>query len=79
MYLNFGVELSLLRREYMLSAVNVFKKSLKTLHVIKSDFFSSINFTVIHEYGKGSVRDIDWVSRPLHHAACPGVLSNGPF
>ena len=60
MYLNFGVELSLLRREYMcLKRINVFKKSLKTLHVIKSDFFSSITFTVIHEYGKGSVRDID--------------------
>ena len=33
------IKLSLLRREYILSAVNVLTKSPKTLHVPKSDFF----------------------------------------
>ena len=37
--LNFSTQLSLLRREYLLSAVNVLKKSLKTLHLIKNEFF----------------------------------------
>ena len=33
------IELSLLIREYFSSAVNMWKNSLKTLHVTKSDFF----------------------------------------
>ena len=33
------IELSLLRREYLSSTINVLIKSLKTLRVTKSDFF----------------------------------------
>ena len=33
------IELSLLRREYLSSAVNVLTKSLETLHITTSDFF----------------------------------------
>ena len=35
----FCIELSVLIREYLSSAVNVLTKSLKTLHVTKSDFY----------------------------------------
>ena len=65
-------ELSLLRREYLLSAVNVLTKSLKILHLPKSVFSNSITFRVIEEYDKGTVRDIDWVFGPVYHVACRG-------
>ena len=34
-----SIELSLLRREYFSSTVNVLNKSLETLHITTSDFF----------------------------------------
>ena len=40
------IELSLLRREYSSSAVNMLKNSLKTLHVTKSDFFQLNYFQI---------------------------------
>ena len=41
------IELSLLRREYLSSAVNVLTKSLETLHITTSDFFQPNYF---HNY-----------------------------
>ena len=39
---------------------------------LRVTFSNSINFTVIHEYGKDAVRDIEYVD-------CRGVLWNGTF
>ena len=48
------IKFSLLRREYLSSAVNMLRKRLKILHITKSDFKSdSILFRVIRQYGKG--------------------------
>ena len=70
------IELSLLIREYLSSAVKVLTKSLKTFHVTKSDFSNSITFTVINQYSKGALIKIESVFRPVYHVGCRGVLSN---
>ena len=49
------MELSLLIRKYLSSAVNVLTKSVKTFHVAKSDFSNSITFKIINQYDKGAV------------------------
>ena len=41
-------KLSLLRREYLSWAINVLTKSLKTLHMIKRDFYNSIALKVVN-------------------------------
>ena len=73
------IDLSPLRREYLSSAVNVLTKSLKTFHETKKYFSNSITFTVINQYGKDAGIKIESVFRPVYHAACWGVFSNGSF
>ena len=73
------IELSLLRREYLSSAVNLLTESLKTFHVTKKNFSNSLTFRVINQYGKGAGIKIESVFRPVYHAAFRGVLSNGSF
>ena len=73
------IELFLLRREYLSSAVNVWRKCRNTFYVTKKNFSNSITFIVINQYGKGAGIKIESVFRPVYHAACRGVLSNGSF
>ena len=57
--------LSLLRRKYFSSAVNMLTNIVKTFHVTKREVFSySIAFTVINEYGKGGAVQICKVFGP---------------
>ena len=37
---------------------------------LKAAFSNSITFIVIHEYGKGAVRDIESVFWSVYHVAC---------
>ena len=64
------IHLSLLKREYLLSAVNVLRKALKNFHVSKSDFYNSITFTVIIQEQKGALINIESLFRPVFHVAC---------
>ena len=73
------MELSLLIREYLSSAVHVLTKSLKTFHVTKSDFSNSITFKLLNQYGKGAGVKAESVFRPVHHVACQGVIWKGSF
>ena len=73
------IELPLLTREYFSSTVNVLTKSLKNFHVTKKHFPNLLTFRVINQYGKGAGIKIESVFRPVYHAACRGVLSNGSF
>ena len=59
------IHLSLLIREYLSSAVNVLRKSVKNFHVCKSDFCNSITFTVIIQDDKDALIKIESVSRPV--------------
>ena len=68
------IQLSLLIREYLSSAVNVLKKRLKIFIVSKSDFCNSITFTVITQADKGALSNIESVLRPTYHVACQRVL-----
>ena len=68
------IELCLLIREYLSSAVNFLRKSLKTFHVTKSDFCNSITFTMINPYDKGALIKIESVFWPIYHVACRGDL-----
>ena len=72
-------QLSLLIREYLSSQVNVLRKSLKNIHVSKSDFCNSITFTVITPDDKSALIKIESVFRTDYHVACREVLSNGSF
>ena len=73
------IQLSLLIREYLSSAVNVLRKGLKNFHVSKSDFCNSITFTVITQDNKGALIMIESMLQPVYHVACRGVLSNRGF
>ena len=68
------IQLSLLIREYLSSAVNVLKKRLKSFHVSKSDFCNSITFTVITQDDKGALINVESVLRSASHVACQRVL-----
>ena len=59
------IELSPLRGEYLLSLVNVLRKSLQTFHGTKKDFSNSITFIVINQYGKGAGIKIESVFWPV--------------
>ena len=72
-------QLSLLIMEYLSSQVNVLRKSLKNIHVSKSDFWNSITFTVITQHDKGALIKIESEFLPVYHVACQDVLSNGSF
>ena len=73
------IELSLLIREYLLSAVIVLTNSFKTFHVTKTDLSNLITFIVINQYGKDAGIKIESVLGPVQYAACGGVLSNESF
>ena len=73
------IQLSLLIKEYLSSAVNVLRKRLKNIHVSKCDFFNSITFTVITQHYKGALIKIESVFQHVYHVACREVLSNGSF
>ena len=73
------IHLSLLIREYLSSAVNVLRKSVKNFHVSKTDSFNSIILTGITQDDKGDLIKIESVFRPVYHVACREVLSNGTF
>ena len=51
----------------------------QTFHETKKYFSNSITFTVINQYVKGAGIKIESGFRPIYHAACRGVLSNGSF
>ena len=74
-----SIHLSLLIREYLPSAVDVLKKSLKNIHVCKSDFCNSITFRVITQDDKSALIKIESVFWPVYHVAFRDVLSNGRF
>ena len=73
------IHLSLLLREYLSLAVNVFRKGLKNFHVFKSYFCNSITFTVITRAGKSALIKIESVYWTVYHVACREVLSNRSF
>ena len=73
------IHLSLLLREYLSLAVNVWRKSLKNFHDSKSDFCNSITLTVISQDDKDALIKIESIFRPVYHVACRDVLSNGSF
>ena len=70
------IQLSLLIREYLSSAVNVLRKGVTNFHLSKNDFYNSITFTVIIQDDKGALIKIESVFRPVYHVARRRVLSN---
>ena len=68
------IHLCLLIREYLWSAVNVFRKRLKNFHVSNSDFFNSSTLTVITQDDKGGLIKIESVFQPVYKVACGEVL-----
>ena len=77
MHLDCLPRIVVLTREYMSSAVNVLRKSLKTFHVTKRDFSNSITFILINQYDKDARIKIESVFRPVYHVACRGVVQTG--
>ena len=73
------IQLCLLIREYLSSAVKLLRKRLKNFNVSKSNFSNSITFTVITEDDKGALIKIESMLRPVYHVACQEVLSKGAF
>ena len=73
------IQLSLLIREYLSSAVNVLRKGLKNFHVSKSDFCNSITFTVITQDNKGALLMIESVLRPFTMSPVEGSSQIGIF
>ena len=66
-------KLSLSRRRYLSSAVNVLTNSPKILHITRKTFSNWIALTVISKYGKGAVVQNSTVFRPASHVTCPRV------
>ena len=73
------IHLSLLLREYLSLAVNVLRKGVKNFHVSKSDFCTSITFTVITLDDKDAQIKTESLFRPVYDVACRDVLSHGSF
>ena len=71
------INLSLLLREYLSSAVNVLRKGLKNFDESKRDFSNSILFTVITQAGKSALIKIESVFRTVYQDACREVFWNG--
>ena len=72
-------KLSLLRREYLSSALNVLTNSYKALRLTKTDFFRINYFQMISKYGKSAVVQIATVFESVYHVACQSVVGNGTF
>ena len=73
------IHLSLLVREHLSSAVNMWRKGLKNFHVSKSHFCNSITFTVIIQDDKGAIIKIESVFRLVYRFASRGVFSKRSF
>ena len=56
-----SIHLSLLLREYLSLAVNVWRKGLKNFHVSNTDFSNTITFTMITQDDKSALIKIEWV------------------
>ena len=69
-------KLSLLRREYLLSAVNMLTNSPKFSISLRDTFSTLIVFTGINKCGKAAVLQISTVFGPVHHVTCGRVLWN---
>ena len=67
-----NLKLSLLRREYFCSAVNVLKNNPET-------FSNLIAFTVINKYRKSGVIQISALFDPIYHVDCRRVLWKTTF
>ena len=73
------VKLSLLRREYWSSAVNVLTNTYKLCFWLKPTFSDSITLTMITKYGNGAVIRIATVFERVYHVASQRSLWNGTF
>ena len=73
------VKLSLLRREYVSSAVNVLTNSYKVFISLKETFSNSFTFKMITKYGNAAVVQIATVFLPDYHVPCQIVRWNGYF
>ena len=71
------VNLSLLRREYLSSAVNVLTNTYKALHLSKTDFFKSITFKMITKYGNGAVVRWEQCLNPFTMFPVKGYFKTG--
>ena len=74
-----SIQLSLLIREYLSSAVNVLRKRLKNVNLSKCDFCNLITFTVIPQDDEGALINTESVLQPVYHVACQEVLSKETF
>ena len=66
--------MSLLRREYLSSAVNVLTNSPKFCITLKEAFFKSITLRVINKYGKGAVVHNARVFGPVCYVARQSLI-----
>ena len=73
------IQLSLLIREYLSSAVNVLRKRLKNVNLSMCDFSNLITFTVIPQDDEGALINTESVLHPVYHVTCREVLSKGNF
>ena len=73
------VKLSLLRREYWSSAINVLTNTYKAFLLTKTDFFRLNCFTIITKYGNSAVVQITTVFERVYDVACQRVVWNGTF
>ena len=73
------MELSLLIREYLSSAVNVVTKIVKTFDVTKSEFSNLITFTIINQFDKGVLIKIEPMFSPISYVVSRAGLSNESF
>ena len=72
-------KLSLLRTEYLLSAVSGLTNSPQIGHVTQGDFLELNCPALIKKYGKGPAFQISTVFRLVYHGTCGKVLWNGSF
>ena len=72
-------KLSLLRREYLLSAVNGLANSLRTCISVRKAFQTWIAYTGINKSGKGAVVKLWTVFLPVYHVTSQRVLRIGTF
>ena len=79
MHLDCLPRIVVLTREYMSSAVNALRKSLKTFHVTKRDFSNSITFILINQYDKDARIKIESVFRPVYMWPVEGSSQMGAF
>ena len=72
-------KLSVLRREYMLSAVNGLTKNPKIFHITHRDFSTWNSSSRINKYGKGAVVQLWIVFQSVYHVTCQRVLLKRTF